>query len=140
MRQVTVMERDVKDYIDQVGGAAKREDCHSLMKIMEEESGYRANLHGKIVGFGIHRYVHDNGRNGEAIVTGFMPRTQDICIYIMSGVSEHKQELEALGKYKAGKVCLYVRKLADIDEGALRQIIRDSVGLLQASCDCREAY
>lgn len=133
------MKKDLKDYLNKIERDEKREDCFALVQIMEEESGYKATLHGKIVGFGIHRYVHDTGRSGEAIVTGFLPRTQDLSIYIMPGFTEYETELAALGKYKSGKCCLYVRKLADVDEKILRKIIRHSVKTLQETRECREA-
>lgn len=133
------MNEDLKAYINRIDSDAKREDCFSLVKIMEEESGYDASLHGRIVGFGVHHYVYDSGREGDAIVTGFLPRTQDISIYIMPGFSDYRAELEALGKHKTAKCCLYIRKLADIDEQVLRRIIRHSVKVIQQTHPCRNA-
>lgn len=133
------MRKDIKEYLGSLEKEAKRNDCLSLVKIMEEESGYKASLRGKIVGFGIHHYVHDNGREGDAVITGFMPRTQDIAIYIMSGLSECQKDLEGLGKYKSGKVCLYVRSLDDIDQRVLRRIIKRSVRALQNEFECWDA-
>lgn len=133
------MKKDLKQYLDSIEKEVKRNDCLSLVKIMEEESGYKASLRGKIVGFGIHHYVHDSGREGDAVVTGFMPRTQDIAIYIMSGLAEYRKDLEVLGKYKSAKVCLYVRKLEDIDQRVLRRIIRKSVRAIQKEFECWDA-
>ena len=41
----------------------------------------------------------------------------------MCDVSTQQPLLDKLGKYKIGKSCLYVKKLADIDEAVLRQLI-----------------
>lgn len=132
------MKKALRNYLNQIEQAAKQKDCFTLVNIMEEESGYSATLHGKIVGFGSYRYTHASGRSGDAIVTGFLPRTQDISIYVMPGFTGYSKELAALGKYRTGKCCLYVRKLADIDAKVLRKIIRDSVAMMQKNHECRQ--
>lgn len=132
------VKKDLKEYLSKIAKESKRADCLSLVKIMEQESGYKACLHGKVVGFGVHHYVHDNGREGDAVVTGFLPRAQDIAIYIMSGLSACQKDLESLGKHKSAKVCLYVKKLSDVDEAVLRRIIRQSVRAIQKDFKCWE--
>lgn len=133
------MKKDLKDYLNGIDNELKRKDCLALVKIMEEESGYKAKLRGKIVGFGLYHYQYESGRAGEAIVTGFAPRTSDISIYIMPGFSDNKDELRILGKHKTAKCCLYIKKLADIDEKVLRRIIRDSVRSMKDRYECRDA-
>jgi hypothetical protein len=39
--------------------------------------------------------------------------------------------LAKLGKHKTGKVCLYVKRLADIDLGRLESIVKGSVVEMQ---------
>jgi len=34
--------------------------------------------------------------------------------------------MDKLGKYKTGKACLYLKKLEDVDEKVLRELIKDS--------------
>ena len=38
-----------------------------------------------------------------------------------------------LGKYKTGKSCLYIKRLADIDVGVLEELITESVKHLKAN-------
>jgi hypothetical protein len=45
----------------------------------------------------------------------------------MPGYNDYSEILSRLGKYKMGKACLYVNKLADIDIDVLAELIR--VGL-----------
>jgi hypothetical protein len=45
----------------------------------------------------------------------------------MTGFDEYQTLMEKLGKHKTGKSCLYVKKLADIDETVLREIIQRNV-------------
>jgi hypothetical protein len=37
------------------------------------------------------------------------------------------QKVEKLGKHKAGKGCLYINKLEDVDQAVLKQLIAQSV-------------
>lgn len=40
--------------------------------------------------------------------------------------------LDRIGKYKAGVSCVYINKLADIDEGVLREFIREGFQYMQS--------
>ncbi len=121
------MKKVLREFISNIDHDVKRQDSSSLVKIMEDESGYKAELHGKIVGFGQYHYKYESGREGDAIVTGFSPRKQYIVVYIMPGFSKYQKDLDKLGKHKASKSCLYINKLADVDEKVLRRIIKRSV-------------
>jgi hypothetical protein len=41
----------------------------------------------------------------------------------MPGIETFAGHLKKLGKYKTGKACLYIKKLADIDQAVLREMI-----------------
>lgn len=45
----------------------------------------------------------------------------------MSGFDRHGALMSKLGKYKTGKSCLYVKKLADVDLSVLEELIQESV-------------
>lgn len=45
----------------------------------------------------------------------------------MDGFDSYDEILSRLGKYKTGKSCLYVNKLADVDLDVLRELIDASV-------------
>ena len=131
------MKRDLKEFLNSIENETKRNDCKALVRIMEEESGYKAALRGSIVGFGMYHYKYESGHEGDAIVTGFSPRSQNITIYVMPGFSDYEKELESLGKHKASKSCLYIKKLLDVDENVLRKIVRHSVQVMQKRYNCR---
>jgi len=133
------MKNDLKELISEIENETKKKDASRLVKIMEEEAGYKAALHDKIIGFGLYHYKYESGREGDAIVTGFSPRKQNITIYIMPGFSKYGKELEKLGKHRSSKSCLYINKLADIDEKVLRNIVKDSVGAMKKKYECRSA-
>ena len=115
---------DVRKFLDSIEDARKRRDSLTLLGVMEEISGARPTMWGDgIVGFGTYRYRYASGREGEWFVTGFSPRKQALTVYLMCDLAAEQPLLDKLGKYKLGKSCLYVRKLEDIDEAVLRQLI-----------------
>ena len=42
------------------------------------------------------------------------------------GGERERAQLARLGKHRTGKCCLYVRKLADVDEGVLEELATDT--------------
>ncbi len=115
---------DVGKFIDSIADAGKRRDSRALLAMMQEITGAKPRMWGaSIVGFGTYRYRYASGREGDWFVTGFSPRKQALTVYLMCDVSTQQPLLDKLGKYKIGKSCLYIKKLADIDEAVLRQLI-----------------
>jgi hypothetical protein len=49
----------------------------------------------------------------------------------MAGFSKYEEQLQKLGKFKTGKSCLYIKKLADIDQEVLSEMILDSVKFIK---------
>jgi len=79
-----------------------------------------------IVGFGSYHYKYESGREGDMPLVGFSPRKQSLTLYIMPGFDAYEDMLAGLGKHKLGKACLYINKLADVDDGVLRNLIKQS--------------
>ena len=53
-----------------------------------------------------------------------LPRARrSLSIYVLPGYGDFGPILQRLGKHRAGKACLYLRRLADADEGVLRELI-----------------
>lgn len=84
-----------------------------------------------IVGFGDYHYKYESGREGDMFLSGFSPRKQNIAIYIMAGVENYESLLQNIGKYKMGKSCFYIKKLEDIDNNLLKEMISDSVNKMK---------
>ena len=110
-----------------VASEQKRNDSYELIRIMEEISGHKAKMWGpSIIGFGSYHYKYASGHEGDAPMIGFSPRKAAISLYVYSGREEHRYLLEGLGKFKMGKVCIYVNKLSDIDMEVLKKLIQFS--------------
>ncbi len=126
---------DVHKFIDSVKDPQKREDSQKLLKMHEEITGYKGKMWGTaIVGFGTYHYKYKSGQEGDMPMAGFSPRAQNLTIYISTGFEEYaefygydpKPLLKKLGKHSTGKVCLYIKRLSDVDEKVLRQLIKES--------------
>jgi len=118
----------VATYLNAIADKQKRADCKAIAKMMRGATGNRARMWGtSIVGYGSYDYKYASGREGTWSICGFSPRAQNIVIYIMPGFSGFKKLMNKLGKYKTGKSCLYIKKLADVDQKVLEQLIDGSV-------------
>jgi hypothetical protein len=118
----------VAAFLNDIEDDQKRKDSKAVAKIMKEITGESPKMWGtSIVGYGSYHYKYASGQEGDWPVTGFAPRKQALTLYIMSGFKEYTPLLEKLGKHKTGKACLYIKKLEDVDEKILRELIKRSV-------------
>ena len=127
---------DVRAYLESVDNKQRRQDALTMLELMREITGEEAEMWGEsIVGFGSYRYRYASGRQGDWFLTGFAPRKQALTLYIMPGFERYEALLAKLGKHKIGKSCLYISKLADVDEDVLKEIITASVERMRRAND-----
>ena len=118
----------VDKFIASVADEGRRRDAETIRAMMERLSGEPAVMWGpSIVGFGRVRYTYASGHSGEMGRVGFSPRAKELVVYIVGGFPRHQHLLDRLGKYRVGKSCLYIKRLADIDEAVLADLIRESL-------------
>lgn len=118
----------VTAFLDAIADRQKRADCRTIGKMMREATGKHAAMWGSsIVGYGSCDYKYASGREGTWPICGFSPRAQNITIYIMPGFAGYQKLMKKLGKYKTGKSCLYIKKLEDVDQDVLSDLIEASV-------------
>lgn len=123
----------VARFIDGVDDDAKRRDSKKLKALMKTVTGEKPRLWpGNIIGFGSYHYKYASGREGDAPIIGFSPRSQNLTIYLMSGFVGYDGLLQKLGKHTTGKSCLYVKRLDQIDEQTLLQLLQKSVAHVKA--------
>lgn len=121
-------EVSVDDFLAAVPDKQRREDARSMRTILERLTGEPAAMWGpSIVGFGRYHYVYDSGREGDWARVSFSPRAKELVLYVMDGFPRHQEILDRLGKHKTGKSCLYIKRLSDIDPGALEELIAASL-------------
>jgi hypothetical protein len=120
-------EQSVDAFLQTVEDEKKRADCLHIVEIMREITGHEPKMWGDtMVGFGSYHYKYASGHEGDAMLTGFSPRKQNITLYITAGFEQYGDLMRKLGKHKTGKSCLYINRLADIDEGVLRTLVKES--------------
>lgn len=130
MAELKTKENDasVEAFLNGVADEKKRQDSFTILNLMQEVTGEVPRMWGtSIVGFGHYHYKYASGREGDWFLTGFSPRKQSLTLYIMSGFAEYDTLMNKLGKYKTGKSCLYVKKMEDVDEATLRELVKLSV-------------
>ena len=109
----------------------RRKDCQELVTLMSDVTGHPPKMWGtSIVGFGQAHYKYASGREGDTMLTGFSPRKQNLVLYLGPGI-ENTDLMARLGKHKAGKGCLYLNKLDDVDRAVLRTLIAESVTIMK---------
>lgn len=126
--KTTETQNSVIDFINTVEDLTKRNDSFELVKLMQEQTGYEPKMWGPaIVGFGSYHYKYASGHEGDAPLVGFSPRKDAISLYLCSSFESKEELLSKFGKHKAGKGCIYIKKIADIDIEILKKMISYSV-------------
>lgn len=132
--KTTKTDADVEAFLNGVEDEEKRADCFRLVDIMREATDREPAMWGpSIVGFGSYHFVYASGREGDWPLVGFSPRKRNLTLYIMDGFEQYDQLLGKLGKHSTGKSCLYIKRLADVDEDALRNLVDASVAHMRAT-------
>lgn len=110
----------------------KKKDSFVLLDLMQKISGFEAKMWGpSIIGFGHYHYKYESGHEGDAPLIGFSPRKTALSLYVYTGLEEHRHLLNGIGKFKMGKVCIYVNKLSDIDLLKLESLLKETFQYLQ---------
>jgi hypothetical protein len=60
-------------------------------------------------------------------LVGFSSRKPEIVVYIAAGFESREKLLQELGKHRTGKVCVYIKRLSDIDVVVLEKLVKASV-------------
>lgn len=120
-------DQSVEAFLNEIPDLKKRQDCFTLLELMKQVTGAEPRMWGSnIVGFGQQHYKYQSGREGDWFAVGFSPRKQNLTLYLSYGFDHNQDLLNRLGKHSTGKACLYIKKLDDIDMGALKELIERS--------------
>lgn len=118
----------VDAHINAIVDSVRREDCRKLIALMSKATGMEPRMWGtSLVGFGSYHYKYESGHEGDAMLTGFASRKSDLTMYIMPGFDRYESLMAKLGKHKAGKACVYVKRLEDLDLTVLAELVTLSV-------------
>ena len=124
----------VEDFLNKVEDEQKRKDSFEIIKMMRQATKEEPKMWGPaIIGFGSYHYKYESGREGDMPIIGFSPRKQNLTLYVGLGEDSKNPLLKKLGKHKTGKVCLYIKKLADVDRTVLQELINESAKMTPPS-------
>ena len=129
----------VEEFLTRVPDEQRREDARRLCAMMRQITGEPPAMWGtSIIGFGSYHYRYPSGHEGDSALASFSPRSQHLAIYLIGDfANRHQSALARLGPHKTGKGCLYIKRLDEVDQDALRELIDRSVrvrkGINQAS-------
>lgn len=119
---------DAVELIGELTNQKRRDDAEALLEIMGEVTGEAPEIWGgHTIGFGRYHYRYASGQEGDFFKVGFAPRSQNLTLYVMSGLRGFEDILTRLGPHQATKSTVKINSLAEIASGALVDLIRECV-------------
>ncbi|MEK7673243.1 MAG: DUF1801 domain-containing protein [Patescibacteria group bacterium] len=136
MAEIKTKKTDVNplDFINTVEDEKKREDSKKLLKIFKDATGMSPKMWGtSIIGYGQYHYKSErSSQEGDWPLVGFSPRKQNLTLYIMTGLKDYQDLLNKIGPHKTSTgSCLYIKRLSDIDQAVLTEMIKRCVKEMQ---------
>ena len=121
-------EQSVNLFLDKIADETRRIECYAILDMMKRVTKMEPKIWGTgLVGFGNYHYKYASGHEGDCFVTGFASRKTALTLYLTAGVERFPKLLAKLGKHKAGKGCLYIKKLDDVNLSVLEDLVKQSV-------------
>jgi hypothetical protein len=115
---------DVTAFLESVADPKRRADARAACELMAEATGAEPAMWGSgIVGFGAYHYRYATGREGDWPPVGLSPRKAALTLYLSTGFAGATELLARLGPHSLGKSCLYVKRLSDVDQQVLRELV-----------------
>lgn len=117
----------VEDYIASLDDKQTSKDSKVLIAMMQRITGHEPKIWNiGTIGFDNYHYKYESGREGDAQAISFYPRKDKITIYLMDGTARHSELLARLGEHTTSRVCVYIKRLNDIELPVLEQILHQS--------------
>jgi Domain of unknown function (DU1801) len=127
-----VSDASVAEFLNALDNETRRNDCQTLWQLMQAATGAEPKLWGSnIVGFGTYRLKYASGKEGDWPILAFAPRKQQVTLYL-KGMDANVELLTRLGRHTRGGGCLHIKKLADVDLEAVKELLARSVALTLA--------
>ena len=108
----------------------RREDVQRLHDLVREVAPeLEPTMEFKMLGYGKMRYKYASGREGEWMKIGIANNKRYISLYCCAADGEGyvaERYRERLPKASIGKSCVRFKRLSDLDEATLRELIRES--------------
>lgn len=123
--KMTPTSNSTDELLSSLNDSRQVEDSKRLIELFQEITNEKPVMWGmSIIGFGQARLTYASGREVDWPKVGFSPRKGKISLYVTFDAASLTSHFPNLGKYKIGKGCIYINKLADVNEYKLKQLIR----------------
>jgi hypothetical protein len=119
------------EYISQLVEPRKTEVAALDAMIRKVAPQLKPFVHIGILAYGPRHTQYASGREGDWFRIGVSSNKNYISLYVSAGDecgSIAERYKEALPKASIGKCCVRFKRLSDLDEGVLKQLIRDGAG------------
>jgi len=114
----------VADVLATAATAARRADAARAVDIIRDVTGAEPVVWGtSMIGFGRQPYGTADGKHHEWFALGVAARKAALTLYGLTYDGSNADLLAWLGPHTTGKGCLYLKRLADVDEVALRALV-----------------
>jgi len=121
-------EVSAESHIAAITNEEQRRDAQTLVALMRRVTKQEPIMWGpSMVGFGNYHYKYASGHEGDSALAAFAVRGRELVVYITEDFEGRSALFAKLGKHKTGKVCVYIRRLADIDLKILETLVARSV-------------
>ncbi|GHJ59816.1 hypothetical protein NOK12_23340 [Nocardioides sp. OK12] len=126
-RKTQPTDGDVAANLAAVEHPRRREDALAALALMREVSGVEPRMWGaSMVGFGRQDYTTADGRQHQWFAIGLAPRKAALTLYGLTYYDSNRDLLDRLGPHTTGKGCLYVKRLEELDQDVLRELVERS--------------
>jgi len=117
-----------ESHIAAIANEEQRNDAQSLVALMRRVTKQEPRMWGpSIVGFGSYHYKYASGHEGDSALAAFAVRGRELVVYTAADFEGRDVLLAKLGKHKTGKVCVYIRRLANVDLKVLETLVARSI-------------
>ena len=115
-------------HIAAIANEEQRNDARTLVALMRRVTRQEPRMWGpSIVGFGSYHYKYASGHEGDSALAGFAVRGREFVVYIAESFEGRDALLAKLGEHRTGKVCVYFRRLANVDVKVLETLVDRSI-------------
>ena len=124
------------EYIAMVGDESRRKDIQELHELIKKTvPDLKPLILYGMIGYGTFHYKYASGREGDWTVLGLANQKNYISFYAcMSDGQQYIAEKykKKLPKASIGKSCIRFKKLADVDLGVIKEIIKENEEIYKA--------
>jgi hypothetical protein len=116
----------VEEFLNSVENETRRSDAFRVLEMFKRATGEEPKMWGTaIVGFGSRPIKYADGSEMDWPMAAFSPRKQNLTLYVVNSSAKQPELFAKLGPHTTSKACLYIKRLADIDEKVLERLIKD---------------